>query len=440
MKYLVMLLFYIFISNYAFANELTVVAVGEAELEAEKIVFNPITDLSDNANKAKIEDIVSLFKNNFNFYKKNFNATDSKTLNIRFDHQNYDIVSTNKIRYWVDLKFLDKLTDLAVTVSVVDILNKKEVLNFEDSINKIQYRTNVHIISDKIFNTITGKPSIFISKIVFVSDLKSSKSKIIKELYMMDFDGGNKRQLTNHRGIVISPAISHDKTKVIYSLIREGGGVRNVDLYLLDLTTSKATMLSNRKGLNSGAVFSEDDKRIYLTLSSAGNSEIYEMNLATKVIRQITRNPSIDVDPSVNRDGSLMAFLSGRPGKAMIYTLDPSGTEKNTKRVSFVGQYNATPRFDPEGKQIVFASWLDNCFDIFRINSDGSGLVRLTKNFGSNEDPTYSNDGQFIAFSSQRVISSTKATHKVYIMDKDGVILGSVTDDFGNCITPRWSK
>ncbi|TNF25687.1 MAG: hypothetical protein EP319_15715, partial [Deltaproteobacteria bacterium] len=82
----------------------------------------------------------------------------------------------------------------------------------------------------------------------------------------------------------------------------------------------------------------------------------------------------------------------------------------------------------------------DERFDIFRINSDGTGLSRLTKDFGSNEDPTYSNDGQFIAFSSQRVLSRTKAIQNIYIMDKDGEIIGQISKDFGNCITPRWSK
>jgi TolB protein len=175
-----------------------------------------------------------------------------------------------------------------------------------------------------------------------------------------------------------------------------------------------------------------------MTLTYTGNAEIYEMNLEDKTLRKMTNHFSSDVDPSVTFDGKLMSFLSDRSGRAMIYTMDPSGTEKDVKRISFVGQFNATPRFSPNGKEIVFSSWLDRSFDLFRIGSDGSNLIRLTKDFGSNEEPSYSNDGEFIAFTSERVLSKTRADKNIYIMDRDGEILGPITQGFGNCISPRW--
>jgi TolB protein len=90
----------------------------------------------------------------------------------------------------------------------------------------------------------------------------------------------------------------------------------------------------------------------------------------------------------------------------MIYTMDPSGVEKKVKRISYVGKFNAAPKFSPDGKYIAFSSWVDNRFDIYRIDSTGKNLVSLTKNFGSNEEPYFSPDGQFIVFTSQRVITS----------------------------------
>ena len=124
----------------------------------------------------------------------------------------------------------------------------------------------------------------------------------------------------------------------------------------------------------------------------------------------------------------------------MIYTMDPSSLEKSVKRISYVGKFNATPRFAPDGKTIVFSSWLDNRFDLFRLSSNGKELYRLTKDFGSNEDPTFSVDGEFIAFHPLGLFPGARPTKNIYIMSDEGKIWGKITSNFGNCITPRWSK
>ena len=215
---------------------------------------------------------------------------------------------------------------------------------------------------------------------------------------------------------------------------------RNIDLLIYDVNSKRSEKLSSFPGINSGAVFLPGDQEILLTTSHSGNAEIYKMNVKTKELTQITNHSAPDVDPSVNHDGSLMAFLSGRPGKAEIYLMNPSEMEKDVRRISFVGEFNATPRFSADGKEIVFSSWINNSFDIFRINSDASGLVRLTKDFGSNEAPVFSPDGEFIAFSSQRVLSFRSAVQNIYIMSREGEIIGPITNKMGNCSTPRWGN
>lgn len=135
-----------------------------------------------------------------------------------------------------------------------------------------------------------------------------------------------------------------------------------------------------------------------------------------------------------------MSFLSNRSGRAHIYSIDPTGVENSVKRVSFVGQFNATPRFSPDGKEIVFTSWVDNSFDLYRISVDGNNLSRLTKDFGSNEEPVYSPDGEFIVFTSKKFISRNKSVQDLYIMNRDGEILGQLTKDFGNCFSPVWTN
>ncbi|NOT78739.1 MAG: hypothetical protein HOP07_07005 [Bacteriovoracaceae bacterium] len=442
MKFLVFLFMFSYsFSSFSQDDNLTIVAVGEATLEKDKMIIQDpyITGQLTSAQKSAAMDLVKLMRNDFSFYQKKFFLLEAAPNNTAFRQTtNYDYWSTKGIRY-LGTASVDKSGDLMkVTVQFDDIKNRKQIYSQTKSTSIASLRTTGHQMTNAVYKQITGKDSIFNSKIIFVSDRNSRGRKTVKEVYVMDFDGKNVNQVTSHGGLVISPSISPDGRYLVYSLISNSARKRNNDLYLMDMKTKETKVISGRDGVNSGAVFLSGGRSIALTLTVSGNAEIYEMNLDTQELRKITNHFSSDVDPSVTADGGLMTFLSDRPGKAMIYTMNPRGTETNVKRISFVGQFNATPRFSPDGKEIVFSSWLDNSFDLFRISSDGQGLSRLTKDFGSNEDPTYSNDGEFIAFTSQRIISRVKADQNIYIMDRDGGILGAITSGFGNCISPRW--
>lgn len=425
-------------------DSLTVVAVGEATVDKDKmLVQDPyFSSAVTQAQKSASLDFVKLLRNDFSFYQKRFFVQEAGPNNtVARPVTNFDYWKTKEVRYLVGVSVEKTGENLRIQTIVEDITAKKQIYNQSVTTNLASLRKTGHEVANNIYKTIVGKDSIFTSKIVFVSDRGSRGNKTIKEIYMMDFDGKNVEQLTRHGGIAIGPAMSQDGRYLVYSLIpNDNAARRNNNLYLMDMKTRQTSVLSSRDGMNSGAVFLTGGRSIALTLTTSGNADIYEMNVETKELRKITNHFAQDVDPSITADGKLMTFLSDRPGKAMIYTMDPNLQEKDVKRISYVGQFNATPRFSPDGKEIVFASWLDNSFDLFRIGSDGNGLVRLTKDFGSNEDPSYSPDAEFITFTSQRVLSRTRADQNVYIMDRDGEILGAVTRDFGKCISPRWYK
>ena len=443
----IVLLAFIIVSTCFAQSEYTIVAVGSAEKEKQKIAFLK-TKMDSNLtsqNSRFATELIGLIKSDFAFYRHLFESVES---DLSSEEVNYKNLKTKNYALAVGMKFFMNATKLNAQIKFYNVLSKTEAYVFEGMIDTNNLRTFGHKISDKAYEAITGKKSIFNTKIVFVSDRTSRGKEIKKEVYIMDFDGKRVQRLTFHDGIVIAPALSPDNSQLAYTIAerkwrKTPQGIRkiqNLNLYQMDLKTKKAKILSDQIGINSGAAFSADGKKIYLTLSYHKNADIYEMDLTTRATRRITAHRSDDVDPAINANGSLMTFLSGRSGRAMIYTCDPRGQERQMKRISFVGRFNATPRFSPDGKEIVFSSWVDNRFDIYRIGFDGKNLVRLTKNFGSNEEPSFSPDGQFIVFTSQRVLSRDKALQDVYIMNREGEILGRVTHDFGSCFTPRWSN
>jgi TolB protein len=446
---LLLTLFILLFQISAFSQD-AVIAVGQAEQDKDKFVLDDpeLNNLTGDQKRLTAE-LMDILRNDFAFYKHKFNTVDY----IDKGKSSYSFPNVEKWNAGGVTFFVAGRMDNGVGSSVVanfkvwSVLAKKEIFSGNFKVSKDNLRPEAHRIADTIYRSVTGKPSIFTSKIFFLSDRTSGRD-IEKELYIMDFDGRRVDKLTNYNSVVIGPSISPDNSKILFSVIDRKQElsrtkvrmIKNINLKMLDLKTKQIRMISDRPGINSGAIFSSSNDVIYLTLSFSGNADIYEMNVNSGQMRKVTSHYGDDVDPSINRDGSLMTFLSNRPGRAHIYTMDPSGTEKDVKRISFVGQFNATPRFSPDGKEIVFASWVDNGFDLYRISADGNNLVRLTKGFGSNEEPVYSPDGEFIIFSSKRMKTKTKAVQDIYIMNREGEILGQLTQDFGRCFSPQWTN
>ncbi|WPU64457.1 TolB family protein [Peredibacter starrii] len=445
---LIIALFVVLFQVSVFAQD-AVIAVGAAEQDKDKLViddpeFNNLTG----DQKRLASELTEVLRNDFIFYKHKFNTVDYSDKGKKsYNFPDVEKWKAGGVTYFVATEMGNAGAGVEAKVKVWSVLTNKELLSKSWRVAPSELRSMGHQISDAIYRSITGKASIFNSKIVFVSDRTTKGRDIEKELYIMDFDGRRVDKLTNFNSVVISPAISPDNSKVMFSLIAAKKDlsrnkvrmIKNIDLKMFDLKTKKMTTISERPGINSGAIFSANEGLIYLTLSYSGNADIYEMNTATGAMKKVTSHYGDDVDPSITRDGKMMAFLSNRPGRAHVYTMDPSDTEKSVKRVSFVGQFNAAPRFSPDGKEIAFTSWVDNGFDLYRIGADGNNLVRLTKNFGSNEEPSYSGDGEFIIFTSKRVVNR-KAVQDIYIMNREGEILGQLTQDFGRCFSPQWTN
>ncbi len=314
-------------------------------------------------------------------------------------------------------------TYLYDTFGAKQILTKKYVSTPGD------VKTVGHTLANDIVTALTGMPGIFLTKIAMSCDRTGNK-----EIYIMDFDGSNVKQITNHHSIAFAPAWAPDGGKVVYSLYtkRRSNNVKNIDLYEFNFANNTVRMLSNRKGINSGAAYSPDGKRIALTMSFLGNPEIFSLDPTTNQVTRLTKSFGFDVDPSWSPDGKKMAFVSSRTGMPMVFRMNIDGTDAT--RLTFAGRYNATPSWSQTNNKIAFAGWIDQTFDIFIMNPEGTNIERLTKSQGNNEDPHFSPDGNFIVFSSNRT-----SQKNIYVMNIDGTFAKRLTYGLGNCVAPKWS-
>ncbi|MBE8221605.1 MAG: hypothetical protein HAW60_02630 [Bdellovibrionales bacterium] len=328
-------------------------------------------------------------------------------------------------------------------VFVYNINKAKQLFAKEYSIT---YAREIELLSDTFSNdlvyNITGKKGHYLSKIV--ASYRSTSR--YKEVYTMDWDGKNKKRITFHRNLAISPSWSWNSKKLLYTSFpfHVKARQRNPDLFIYDLKTKKRKILSYFKGVNSGGVFTPNDKKVILSrTNSKGGSYLVEIFAKNgKLSRYLLGKNSraLNVEPAVSPDGKWMAYSSNKVGREMLYIMNLNN--KKSKRLTFAGRYNSSPSWSPDSKTLVFAGYSKGHYDIFSISINGKKLKRLTsirakgRRWANNEDPSFSPDGQMIVFSSDK----TGFKHLYIMRASDGGGLQAITSGPGSYERPKWSR
>ena len=165
------------------------------------------------------------------------------------------------------------------------------------------------MVSDAIYERITGEKGYFDTRIVFISE-SGPAIKRVKRLAIMDEDGANPTFLTRGDYMVLTPRFNPTAQMIAY-MSYIGTKPR---VYLFDIETGKQEMLGDFPNMTFSPRFSPDGNKVALTLETNGNSDIYVMDLRTRQVTRLTTDPAIDTAPSFSPDGKQIAFESDRGG------------------------------------------------------------------------------------------------------------------------------
>ena len=279
---------------------------------------------------------------------------------------------------------------LRVEFRLWDVLGGKEMMALAFTTVPSNWRRVGHIITDKVYERLTGEQGYFDTRIIYVAE-EGPKIKRIKKLAIMDQDGFNNKFLTLGNELVLTPRFSPTNQMVTYLSY-----FKNLPrVYLLDIETGMQEVVGDFPGMTFAPRFSPDGKKIIMSFAENGNSDIYTMDLENRIVERITNHPSIDTSPSYSPDGKYICFNSDRSKYQQIYTMDSNG--KNVKRISFGKGLYGTPVWSPRGDLIAFTKLHKGKFYIGVMRTDGTGERLLTENFYQ-EAPSWSPNGRVLIF------------------------------------------
>ena len=397
MKKLFFILIIFFNFNYSYS--LIEVDITRGNLDPLPIAVSPlhVDAQSDNLQDIKVKElgdlISSVIESNFRstglFNPLNKDAfvqkPDIAHLKPRFE--DWSLITAQAL---VTGKILIKDNKLKVEFRLWDVAAAKEMVALAFTTTPTNWRRVAHIISDKIYERLTGETGYFDTRIIYVSET-GPKTQRVKRLAIMDQDGVNVKYLTLGNELVLTPRFNPTNQLVTYLSY-----FRNLPrVYLLDIETGIQEVVGNFPGMTFAPRFSPDGKKIIMSFAENGNSDIYTMDLESRLVEKITDHSAIDTSPSYSPDGKYICFNSDRSGLQQIYTMNSDGT--NVKRISFGDGIYGTPVWSPRGDLIAFTKVRAGRFYIGVMRSDGTGERLLTENFYQ-EAPSWSPNGRLLVF------------------------------------------
>src|SRR3982075_2358675 len=160
------------------------------------------------------------------------------------------------------------------------------------------WRRIAHIISDQIYERMTGEKGYFDSRIVFI-DESGSKERRVKRLAIMDQDGANVRYLTRGDDLVLTPRFSPTSQEITYMSYSQG----QPRVYLLNIESGQREVVGNFPNMTFSPRFAPDGQRVIMSLQQGGNANIFLMDLRSKATTRLTDTAAIDTAPSFSPDG-----------------------------------------------------------------------------------------------------------------------------------------
>lgn len=212
------------------------------------------------------------------------------------------------------------------------------------------------------------------------------------------------------------PAWSPDGTQIAFS--RHIIGSSNSNIWVMNIDGTAQNQLTESIGYDQNAQpkwSSDGTEIIFWAFRPWGQGgSIWKMNAEGSNENKLYVKTGYDShQPVFSPDGTKITFTSskryGGIPPAELYTMNSDGSEANKilnalndSTPDSVGRDNSSISYSPDGQWIAFDSQRSGYWDIWVVKPDGSNLTQLTNDVNRNHYPAWSPNGNQIAFISNR--------------------------------------
>jgi TolB protein len=314
-----------------------------------------------------------------------------------------------------------------VRYELLDVYAGNRITGQRFSVSPEGLRNLAHTISDQVFEALIGRPGGFNTRVAYVEE-RGNVDNPEYRLVVAEADGHRPQSILTSNEPLMSPDWSPDGEQLAYVSFESG---RSSQIFIQDVASGERRTVASFPGINGAPAWSPDGEQLAITLSRGGNPDIYLIDInANSEPRQLTRHFGIDTEPTWSPDGQHLYFTSNRGGSPQIYRLPVSGGD--AQRVTFEGNYNASPSVSEDGRFLAFAHQTDSGFKIAVQDLDQEFMSVLSDG-QLDESPSFSASGSMIAYTRSSEQGTELATVSVF-----GRVQGQLIDFDHTVREPDW--
>ena len=270
-----------------------------------------------------------------------------------------------------------------------------------------------------------------VGKIAFVAFRDGNQ-----EIYIMNADGSDEQNLTNHAAADFDPDISDDGSRVAFVSKRSGGSA----IYVMNSDGSGLNEIPNTTGGLSPR-WSHDGTR--LAFSSGGS--IYVISVAGED-RLLLMEAKDEASAVPCRAGGFPGSWSPDDERVAYYSASASRSIAQVCSVGVDGDgpeviaqapdaFLVEPVFSPDGRSIVYRAIVDSQHDIWIVDTESGERTNITDDPDLDIEPSWSPDGAWIAYGSLR---PGEPHFDIFIMRPDGSDVRRLTEHPAKEANPVW--
>lgn len=206
----------------------------------------------------------------------------------------------------------------------------------------------------------------------------------------------------------------------------------NKEIVVVDFDGHNPRRVTRNGSINLQPSWSPDGSRLAFTSYQGGNPDLYVANLGSGQITRVSARSGINTGGAWSPVGNMLALSLSPGGDPEIFTIDATSGRQISQLTRAPG-IDASPSFSPDGRQLAFVSERSGGAQVYVMNIDGTGVRRVTFEGSHNTDPAWSPDGSKIAYVGRGGVFD------VYTVTVSGSKVTRITQGAGDNEDPSWS-